>query len=190
MFRYTHRNDPHDHYGNLSIMSDNNPSPSPQGNPNVLGSIQTNPGAGDTIGDVSGLQESRHVLGVIATNPEIIRLHELGQQIQRDNIPRQNEFLGRMLTLETAFLGGLFALLKSSPFPLYTSVTMLVLLALSMAASLAGLAPWPVKGDLNSPDEISKIEDSAKWRKDICIKSSITLYAIAIFIGIVSTIIH
>lgn len=143
---------------------------------------------------MSTLQNDGNVQGVIeaelCTNTEDIRLFALGQDIIKNSIPLLNDILSKMLTLNTAMIGGGIAAAKAdvmSPQVLLPSIaTFLVALVLT----LAGMLPWTMSVDMSRTEIIAELERSTRKRKLWCLYLSAGLFILGMLMAVVGTAAH
>ena len=130
-------------------------------------------------GELHGLAQ----MGTIAS-PEEVRLHELGEATRKGNVPLLNDFLGRIVTLDTALIGGGFAAAKLDALPIWSCLTLVVLLLASLLIGMDGLRPRGHKIDTSLYLEIERIERITLARKNSELKISASLFVAAILVAV------
>jgi hypothetical protein len=92
-----------------------------------------------------GLPEAVHghceVLTTRPTTPEEDDLYDAARRTVEQSVPTLNEFLGRVLTLDAALIGGGFVVAKGDVLPYWWGVAVLTSLFASLLAALYGLSP-------------------------------------------------
>lgn len=139
-------------------------------------------------GTVPEMQKASDVPCVMGEIPdtETVRLYDFMVSIRTQNVPVMNDFLGKLLTLNTALIGGGIALFNSKPaFASPTTIGFIFgCLFFSLLAALFGLMPLPWTYD-NSTESLKSIEQDVLFKKSASIYASVIFFTSAILIGIV-----
>lgn len=148
------------------------------------------PGENDNVPVV---QEDGAVHGIEGRIPSVeeCRLTEFAETIQKQSISTMNDFLGKIVTLATALIGGGIALLiaKERPLPGQFIYWFFVILLVSLLASLYGLMPTSHRFD-NTVSDLRNLETSILAKKQLSIYTGTALFALAIVVAIVGFIVQ
>lgn len=121
-----------------------------------------------------------------ATKEEIAAYEEL-QELGKRSLAVQNEFLSRLLTIDTAMLGGGLVLAKGDVLSHSWTVATMVLLFASLGLTLYGLAPNEFKMGstiLDSKLNYMNAREAAGIKKTWCTKWSAICFVTAMLVGV------
>lgn len=107
----------------------------------------------------------------------------------KETIPTLQEMLGRFITLDTALIGGGFALVKSEVIAREIAVTSVLFFLASLAFALWGV--WPVKWTFRFAvlHEVKKFDADIKSRKTIAVSGSGVLLILGLIIAVIGLIV-
>ena len=105
---------------------------------------------------------------------------DAGQESLKRTVPNLNDALGRLITLNTALIGGGMIVAKGEVIPFEFGVVVLALFFASLLVAMSGL--WPRKRLLRMDylHEVERFRNEVLARKDTCMKVAGILFIIAI----------
>jgi hypothetical protein len=112
-----------------------------------------------------------------------------GPESLKQSVPALNDVLGKLITLNSALIGGGFVGAKGEVLPFGWTVAAIGFLIVSLVASLWGIYPrgWDV--NLNNPNEIRAAEYGAIRRKSYCLATAFGALVVAfllVFAGVIA----
>jgi hypothetical protein len=124
------------------------------------------------------------IIGRLPTAEEDYYL-EMGREHAKKSIATLNDFLQRMLALNTALVGGSLVLLKPEVAPAWSRWGAVALFVLSLGASLWGAMPFSAPTPLDSPPQIRDGFEQAASFKDWCVRFAVLTLLAGFLVAIV-----
>jgi hypothetical protein len=129
--------------------------------------------------------------GVIQGEPLTAReraIWEAGREAAKNTVPTLNDMLGKLVTLDTALIGGGLVVAKGETLPFWVAVAVLVLLLVSLGAALSGL--WPRRAVLNLGDleQIEAFDREVIHRKTDALTCAGIAFAAAVTLAVLGLI--
>ena len=132
-----------------------------------------------------------HRVAVVATSRKITPheawLHECAKKAFEGSVPALNDFLGKLLTLTTALIGGGFLIVKNEVMGKGFSASALFTMLFSLTITIWGLMPKAtlMQSPFTNVADYQKFEKKVSNRKAACIKAACASLLLAILISIV-----
>lgn len=124
------------------------------------------------------------VMGQFPTDEEI-RLLEFSKSVQKTSLTVLVDYLGRVVTLSGAMIGGTIAAVKTSTMSIGMGTAIIILLFASLTFALAGLLPRSYDVDHSRIDELRALEAKIDKTKRRAVTGSSLFLFLAIAVAIV-----
>lgn len=132
--------------------------------------------------DVPQVQGDCELHGIAAGVPdtEVPYYMELSLSNRKGSIPYLNDFLGKLLTLVTALIGGGFVVARGDVLPTWSMLIVVVLLFMALIAVLSGLMPRAWRHHPHDLAAVADAEMKTLTRKYKSIKVAVGFFIAAI----------
>ena len=130
-------------------------------------------------------------LEVSGVSPAEIDAYNELKSVAKTTMSAQNEFLGRLLTLDTALLGGGLVLAKGEVLPHWWAVATMFSLFVSLGSCLYGLAPYKFlisDSSLQSYVDYLNTRETISESKQLMTKIAAYAFASALAVGVLGTV--
>ena len=151
-------------------------------------SADTTQAAGTTIADsdLSALPEASELRCVEGTvvSPDDLRYFELGKKLEEGSLATLNDFLGRLLTLNVALIGGGFAAAKGDVIPMWSAIPVVICLMTSLLICIAGIMPRRRAIDFSDHQDVAQqFREAVNWKNRTQLVS-VCVFAVAMLMAV------
>lgn len=106
-------------------------------------------------------------------DPEEVFLLDWGREMQKGTIPRLDEALQRVITLDTALLGGSLYVVSADVMPSSLRAAAMLAFLVSLAAAFRGSLPLAGQMRLNDPNSVREFKEKVavhrhRWLQRAC----------------------